>query len=433
MIDRKDIGIILTSHPKQQMFWEEGIGSLAGWDGGPVVLCYDDITADAIPKDQFMPPVTHIAPTGVPAGDLGHVRGEFACILAGARKLKELGVPWLFKSAADTTLAKANNLTELHRLMDEAGKDMAAIKGCVHFLARTDDVLRIVERCPHTPTADFRGCAESLFGQARLDLGISEHGIRDLAWWESTLGCRHVQGEYAIDHGIGVRETWEIGTRWPTDAAPTDDKAARIRDLEAELAALKGEPTADPKDDDAWIAEAIVRGNRRLSQGDARLLLKACEATSATTLVEIGSADGCSSLVLGRWAKNHGAHLTCYEPCPRGKWKENIVDWQLQDTVTLHAVASPWVPESQLVTDIDLLFIDGNHHTRWTLCDYHFWLPHVRQGGIIVFHDWCGAGGYKAQIRRAVEIILETDKDKLDFFAENKGSDKGAVAYVKKG
>ena len=186
----------------------------------------------------------------------------------------------------------------------------------------------------------------------------------------------------------------------------------------------------DPHD---WMDEAIVRGNRRLSRGDADLLWRMAERTEARTLVEIGSADGCSSLVLGRWAQQHAGRLLCIEPEPRGKWRQNIADWQLEPHVRLVRAASPWLDALELFDgEIDLLFIDGNHKTRWCLVDYHFWAPFVRVGGGIVFHDWTGAGGNGAQVRRAVEIILETDADLLEQVDESTGPDKGAVAFLRK-
>ena len=37
---------------------------------------------------------------------------------------------------------------------------------------------------------------------------------------------------------------------------------------------------------------------------------------------------------------------------------------------------------------IDVLFIDGNHNEEFVQADWDNFSPYVRQGGLIIFHDW---------------------------------------------
>jgi len=53
------LGILITSHPKQQKFWKYGLGS---WEGCPlyILMGYDDENLDELPLAEFMPPVNDV-------------------------------------------------------------------------------------------------------------------------------------------------------------------------------------------------------------------------------------------------------------------------------------------------------------------------------------------------------------------------------------
>jgi len=199
-----------------------------------------------------------------------------------------------------------------------------------------------------------------------------------------------------------------------------------------------------------WVDEAIVDGNRRILREDALLLIRACEATRAKAILEIGSMEGCSTIVLGKWAQENGGHLYAIEPRVKGRLRENLAKWGLRNAVTVIPQASPWVTEP--LPELDVLFIDGCHLTRWALVDYHYWIPRVRLGGIVVFHDWCGGKGVNRQIQRAVEIVLESDGPQgdetsdmakivrsqrmpegwhLEEFGRVEAKDRGSIAFQK--
>lgn len=175
----------------------------------------------------------------------------------------------------------------------------------------------------------------------------------------------------------------------------------------------------------------LKRGGDRLSLADAQTLHKTAMEINARNMLEIGAAGGCSSMVLGNVAKLTGGHLWSIDPRPEGRWQPNIEYAGVEEYITLIKKASPWVvPESEGIRlPIDYLFIDGNHHSKWTITDYQYWQHYVRPGGLIVFHDWTGAGGYKAQIQRSVAIILETDN--LTEVARVEGIDKGLIVFRK--
>jgi hypothetical protein len=120
---------------------------------------------------------------------------------------------------------------------------------------------------------------------------------------------------------------------------------------------------------------------------------------------------------------------------------DNMLKYKVEDAYELICKASPWVPAQVVPQTLDLFFIDGCHELRWCLVDYHYWAPRVRPGGIIVFHDTSGRcqedrrqqgygkPGYLGLVRRAVQIILETDH--LMLFDESGARNGGAMAFIK--
>ena len=106
------LGILITSHPKQQKFWKYGLGS---FEGCPlyILMGYDDLNLNEVPLDEIMPPVNETFVTGLPKGKIGHFRGELEQMKKGGQILKEKGFEWIFKTAADTAWWKWRNLWKL--------------------------------------------------------------------------------------------------------------------------------------------------------------------------------------------------------------------------------------------------------------------------------------------------------------------------------
>jgi predicted O-methyltransferase YrrM len=178
--------------------------------------------------------------------------------------------------------------------------------------------------------------------------------------------------------------------------------------------------------------DILVRGNKRQALSDLQLQEKHIREINAKTIVEIGAMDGTSSLLFGCLAKELGGHLYSIEPKPKAKWRVNINDYGLNDFVTLIQKFSPWlnVPD-RINSPIDYLLIDGDHRTRWAIVDYHYFFPFVRKGGFIAFHDYNGRKGVAAWVRRAIDIILEDDSEKIKEVVHNDTSDRGVIIFKK--
>lgn len=178
--------------------------------------------------------------------------------------------------------------------------------------------------------------------------------------------------------------------------------------------------------------QIIIDGNRRLTLADCQLLHKCSMEIKPKVLVEVGSMDGTSSILLGIVARENVGHLYCIEPKPKEKWWANRKKYELTSWITLIKKYSPWVTFPIFTTDpIDFLFIDGDHRTRWVLCDYHYWTAFVRKGGLIAFHDYSGAKGVGEWVRRAIDIIMEDDSDKIKEVGRAAGQDRGTIIFEK--
>lgn len=153
----------------------------------------------------------------------------------------------------------------------------------------------------------------------------------------------------------------------------------------------------------------LIRGNRRMTIHDVTLLDKTSRDIGATTIVEIGSMDGCSSMVLGTVARDLGGRLYCIEPHPKPRWRQNMTDLGLDGSVTLIQEASPWLDWSRVPCPIDYLLIDGDHRCSRAITDYVAFGRLVRKGGRIAFHDIDGGKGVALYVRQAVEICERDD------------------------
>lgn len=181
--------------------------------------------------------------------------------------------------------------------------------------------------------------------------------------------------------------------------------------------------------DDLDYVDILNNCGGRLSLNDAKILYNTALEIGARNIVEIGSFDGCSSMVFGYVCQKTGGHLYCIEPNPKTKWKWNMDRLGLADYATSIMKQSPWINPTDIKLPIDYLLIDGDHRTRWTIMDYHFWEPHVRPGGLIAFHDWTGANGVKEEVQRAVALILETDE--LEEVVRDGVNTRGIIVFRK--
>ena len=189
------------------------------------------------------------------------------------------------------------------------------------------------------------------------------------------------------------------------------------------------------KIDDIDLSLLLKNCGERLTIDDIHLIDTCARMTACKKFLEIGSAGGCSTVVLGNIAVEKNSRLYCIDPKLEGRWHKNTEAYHSH--ITWIEAYSPWIDvPANIAIPIDFILIDGLHKTRWMLVDYHYFFPYVTLGGIIVFHDWNQAlpstDGW--EVKRALEIIMETDADKLELVMEAPGkSNRGSIAFRKVG
>lgn len=171
--------------------------------------------------------------------------------------------------------------------------------------------------------------------------------------------------------------------------------------------------------------EILNLGRNSIDKYDYRLLNKTAREVTKKTIVEIGVRYGCSSMLFGNIAKEIGARVYSVECDPLIEWDENLKTAGVREYVELIHTYSPWLQITSFPSEIDYLFIDGDHRTMLCIADYVCFMPFVRIGGMIAIHDInneeCGGN-----VRRAVDIIVE-ESDNLE---EVERTEKGLGTVV---
>lgn len=131
------------------------------------------------------------------------------------------------------------------------------------------------------------------------------------------------------------------------------------------------------------------------------------------TFVNIGAGHGTSALaVLEARPDLHIVTVDVRENHPTGSLmgeKNTLHDW-----VEMGVFAYP----TQILSDsieagrnwtggeVDAVFIDGDHTEPGCRGDWEAWMPHIKQGGIVIFHD------YKCIYGPGVEaVVIDVEKE----------------------
>jgi predicted O-methyltransferase YrrM len=161
-----------------------------------------------------------------------------------------------------------------------------------------------------------------------------------------------------------------------------------------EIKGLKGYPVL-PKDWNTrdWIEELPfqwvrknIGGNGQFSDKNSKTLISLIKSKpNATLFVEIGTGASitCSSTAAFLNNKNDGTTfitIDCEKRTQDKLGKPNahfITAWS----------TSPEVKNHLGDNKIDILFIDGDHSVKTVFEEYEFYLPYMKEDGIIVLHD----------------------------------------------
>lgn len=161
--------------------------------------------------------------------------------------------------------------------------------------------------------------------------------------------------------------------------------------------------------DDVWALAASIPG--WLTEAQARLLWDtARELGPGSLLVEIGSHQGRSTVVLGSAVAATGGRVVAVDPFVDGrlfggsstgdKFRHNVAAAGLDDTVELLQEYSTRARRTW-TRSFDHLYIDGKHD-YWTLSDDLRWASHLPEGAPVLIHDCYSSIGVTLGVLRHV-------------------------------
>lgn len=161
--------------------------------------------------------------------------------------------------------------------------------------------------------------------------------------------------------------------------------------------------------EDVWRSADAIPGWLTPAQG--RLLWdEAARVPAGEALLEIGSHQGRSTVVLGEAARQAGSQVIAVDPFVEGrlfgglttkeKFERNIRGQRLEDVVELVEDYSTRVRPAW-TRPFSLLYIDGKHD-YWTLSDDLKWSEHLPPDGAVLIHDCYSSIGVTLGILRHV-------------------------------
>jgi len=86
-------------------------------------------------------------------------------------------------------------------------------------------------------------------------------------------------------------------------------------------------------------------------------------------------------------------------------FKGSKTEWEKRTT---HIVGFSAKVGQKWIEPVDLVFIDGDHSYKGCKADIEAWLPHIKKGGAIVFHDY--QSGKWPDVKKAVDEAFGTPK-----------------------
>lgn len=154
----------------------------------------------------------------------------------------------------------------------------------------------------------------------------------------------------------------------------------------------------------------------QVHEPEIEALYKHCFDFDKPLIVEIGSAHGASSTILAEAAKELGGHLICIDSFPevyydetkfgdyaRQAFKKNMKEYLDTNVAEFWDMTSDQAIEVIQDRPIDLLFIDADHEYPQVKKDIENYLPLVKSGGIVGFHDYYNV---KFGVKTAVDELV---------------------------
>ena len=198
-------------------------------------------------------------------------------------------------------------------------------------------------------------------------------------------------------------------------------------------------PAPDPDADfaAAWALADTIPG--WLKPGQARLLFDNARALPAgAKVLEIGSHQGRSTVILAKALEPLGGTVICVDPFVEGKlfggtptrtkFESNVARTGVAERVELHPAYSTEL-RPRWTDGFDMLYIDGKHD-YWTLSDDLKWSVHLPAGRPVLIHDCYSSIGVTLGIlahvlpSRVLRYAARSDSMALFFTGAPTGRDR---------
>ncbi len=213
-------------------------------------------------------------------------------------------------------------------------------------------------------------------------------------------------------------------------SSPTPDQARE--------SSPKSSPDADFAH--AWAVADTIPG--WLKEGQARLLFdQARRLGPGARVLEIGSHQGRSTVVLAKALEPLGGTVICVDPFVEGrlfggtptrtKFENHVADAGVANRVDLRADYSTKLRPTWS-EPFDMLYIDGKHD-YWTLADDLRWAEHLPADGPIVIHDCFSSIGVTLGIlahvlpSKGLRYAERSDSQALFFKSAPSGRDRSRI------
>jgi predicted O-methyltransferase YrrM len=138
-------------------------------------------------------------------------------------------------------------------------------------------------------------------------------------------------------------------------------------------------------------------------------------------IVEIGSYCGGSTVVIATAARRRNPAVRVFAVDPfqsdgsryvtgyEALFDRNVAEWGVGDTITKLRTTS-LEASVDWKDPIDFLFVDGDHEYDAVVTDIRAFVPFVREGGIVAFHDYKHG---KPGVPRAVDALVAPHHPKV--------------------
>lgn len=152
-------------------------------------------------------------------------------------------------------------------------------------------------------------------------------------------------------------------------------------------------------------------------------MYKHCFEFEKPLIVEIGSAHGASSIILAEAASELKGKLICIDSYLENYYNQekfgmyakeaflkNVFHKYPRETVELWTMTSSVAAHKRVsggLGEISVLFIDGDHDYDGVRADCFNWLPKLRKGGYVGFHDYNNPA---FKVKKAVDEITGIKK-----------------------